>query len=178
VSTLGYQLELADSSAGGAVWAAGRNLTVMRPAFALLAAINGSTGSCATLSHGLSLPHQASPASSRRPPRFSSLPGAGASAARDAVAKLGRVSSCCEPGTSERSTANQMQRAGPRSRSDRWIARVRTSCRRRFLSCERRFLTSGTGAAMRTAGRRCSPVQRGFSAVQAGVQWEGVAHST
>jgi hypothetical protein len=39
----------------------------MSLAFALMAAINGSTGSCATLSHGLSLPHQASPASARRP---------------------------------------------------------------------------------------------------------------
>jgi len=39
--------------------AAGRSLPDMSLAFALLAAINGSTGSCATLSHGLSLPHQA-----------------------------------------------------------------------------------------------------------------------
>jgi hypothetical protein len=39
----------------------------MSLAFALMAAINGSTGSCATLSNGLSLPHQASPASARRP---------------------------------------------------------------------------------------------------------------
>ncbi len=39
----------------------------MSLAFALMAAINGSTGSCATLSHGLSLPHQALPASARRP---------------------------------------------------------------------------------------------------------------
>ena len=39
----------------------------MSLAFALMAAINGSTGSWATLSHGLSLPHQASPAPARRP---------------------------------------------------------------------------------------------------------------
>jgi hypothetical protein len=39
----------------------------MSLAFALMAAINGSTGSCAPLSHGLSLPPQASPASARRP---------------------------------------------------------------------------------------------------------------
>ena len=39
----------------------------MSLAFALMAAINGSTGSCATLSHGLQIPHQASPASARRP---------------------------------------------------------------------------------------------------------------
>ena len=38
----------------------------MSLAFALMAAINGSTGSCATLSHGLQQPHQASPASARR----------------------------------------------------------------------------------------------------------------
>jgi hypothetical protein len=38
----------------------------MSLAFALMAAINGSTGSCATLSHGLKQPHQASPASARR----------------------------------------------------------------------------------------------------------------
>ena len=38
----------------------------MSLAFALMAAFNGSTGSCATLSHGLKQPHQASPASARR----------------------------------------------------------------------------------------------------------------
>ena len=54
----------------------------MTLAFALMAAINGSTGSCATLSHGLQLPHQASPASARRPLRFSPLRGGVASAAR------------------------------------------------------------------------------------------------
>jgi hypothetical protein len=85
---LGCQVELADSLAEGTVWAAGRNLPDMSLAFALMAAINGSTGSCATLLHGLSLPHQASPASTRRPRRFSPLRGGGASAARDAVAQL------------------------------------------------------------------------------------------
>ena len=50
---LGCQLELAASLADGSVWAAGRNLPGMSLAFALMAAINGSTGSCATLSHGL-----------------------------------------------------------------------------------------------------------------------------
>ena len=39
----------------------------MSLAFALMAAINGSTGSCATLSYGLQLQHQASPTSARRP---------------------------------------------------------------------------------------------------------------
>ena len=58
VSTLGCQVGLADSLADGTVWAAGRNLPDMSLAFALMAAINGSTGSCATPSHGLSLPHQ------------------------------------------------------------------------------------------------------------------------
>jgi hypothetical protein len=86
VSTLGCQVELAASLAEGTVWAAGRNLPDMSLAFALMAAINGSTGSCATLSHGLLLPHQASPASARPPRRFSLLRGGGASAARDAVA--------------------------------------------------------------------------------------------
>ena len=38
----------------------------MSLAFALIAAINGSTGSWVTLSHGLELPHQASPTSARR----------------------------------------------------------------------------------------------------------------
>jgi len=57
----------------------------MKLAFALMAAINGSTGSWATLSSGLSLPHHASPASARRHRRFSSFRGGGASAARDAV---------------------------------------------------------------------------------------------
>ena len=51
----------------------------MSLAFALMAAINGSTGSSATLSHGLKRPHQASPASVRRPSRFSFLMGGGAS---------------------------------------------------------------------------------------------------
>ena len=37
----------------GSVWAAGRSLPDMSLAFALMAAINSSTGSCATLSHGL-----------------------------------------------------------------------------------------------------------------------------
>ncbi len=40
----------------------------MSLAFALMAAINGSTGSWATLSHGLYLPHQASPASAQPQP--------------------------------------------------------------------------------------------------------------
>ena len=50
---LGCQLGLAGSFADGMVWAAGRSLPEMSLAFALMAAINGSTGSCATLSHGL-----------------------------------------------------------------------------------------------------------------------------
>ena len=50
----------------------------MSLAFALMAAINGSTGSSATLSHGL-IRDQASSASVRRPSTFSSLMGGGAS---------------------------------------------------------------------------------------------------
>jgi hypothetical protein len=53
MSMLGCQLWLAGSLADRAVWAAGRSLPEMSPGFALMAAINGSTGSCATLSHGL-----------------------------------------------------------------------------------------------------------------------------
>jgi hypothetical protein len=50
----------------------------MKLAFALMAAINGSTGSSATLSSGLQLPHQASPASTRRHVEFSIFMGGGA----------------------------------------------------------------------------------------------------
>ena len=60
----------------------------MSLAFALMAAINGSTGSCATLSTGSTAPSLAgvSPAAER----FSSLRGGGArGAARDAVGKVG-----------------------------------------------------------------------------------------
>ena len=53
MSTLGYQLLPTNSLAEGAVWAAGRSLPEMSLAFALMAAINSSTGSRATLSHGL-----------------------------------------------------------------------------------------------------------------------------
>ena len=85
VSVLVCQLGVASSSVAGAVCAVGRSLPAMKLAFALMAAINGSTGSWATLSSGLSLPHHASPASARRHRRFSSFRGGGASAARDAV---------------------------------------------------------------------------------------------
>ena len=50
---LGCQLWLAGSLADGTVWAAERSLPGMSLAFALMAAINGSTGSSATLSFGL-----------------------------------------------------------------------------------------------------------------------------
>ena len=53
VSTLDCQVWLTSSLAEGSLWAAGRSLPGMSLAFALMAAINGSTGSCATLSHGL-----------------------------------------------------------------------------------------------------------------------------
>ncbi len=53
VSVLDCQLWPVGSLAEGSVWAAGRSLPCMSLAFALMAAINGSTGSCATLSHGL-----------------------------------------------------------------------------------------------------------------------------
>ena len=59
----------------------------MSLAFALMAAINGSTGSCATLSHGLELPHQASPASARRLRHSHSSQVAAQGAARHAVAQ-------------------------------------------------------------------------------------------
>jgi hypothetical protein len=45
----GCQLWPTNSLAEGRVWAAGRSLPDMSLAFALMAAINGSTGSCATL---------------------------------------------------------------------------------------------------------------------------------
>jgi hypothetical protein len=72
----------------GARCAAGGSLPAMKLAFALMAAINGSTGSWATLSSGLQLPHHASPALARRHQGFSSFRGGGASAARDAVLLL------------------------------------------------------------------------------------------
>ena len=78
LSALGCQLWLAGSSVEGAGCAAGRSLQGMSLAFALMAAIKGSTGSCATLSHGLERPHQASPASARRRQGFSLLMGGGA----------------------------------------------------------------------------------------------------
>ena len=53
LSALGCQLGPAYSLAEGAICAAGRSLPEMSLAFALMAAINSSTGSCATLSHGL-----------------------------------------------------------------------------------------------------------------------------
>ena len=53
VSAFSCQLALVGSAVVGARRAAGRGLPAMKLAFALLAAINGSTGSCATLSHGL-----------------------------------------------------------------------------------------------------------------------------
>ena len=86
VSALGCQLSAAGSLDGGAICAAGRSLPRMSLAFALMAAINGSTGSSATLSHGLKQPHHASPASARRHEGFSLFIGGGARAATDAVA--------------------------------------------------------------------------------------------
>jgi hypothetical protein len=62
----------------------------MSLAFALMAAINGSTGSCATLSHGLERPHQASPAPGGDKDSHSSWVAA-QGAAWDAVAQLFRV---------------------------------------------------------------------------------------
>jgi hypothetical protein len=53
VSALGCQLCPAGALGEGTMWAAGRSLPGMRLAFALTAAINGSTDSSATLSHGL-----------------------------------------------------------------------------------------------------------------------------
>ena len=81
---LGCQLWLTCSLTEGSLCAAGRSLPGMSLAFALMAAINGSTGSCATLSHGLkgTKPRRRQPGGSG----FSSLMGGGARAARDAVA--------------------------------------------------------------------------------------------
>ncbi len=53
VSAFSCQLVLASSAVVGAVCAAGRSLPAMKLAFALMAAIIGSTGSWVTLSHGL-----------------------------------------------------------------------------------------------------------------------------
>ena len=64
----------------------------MKLAFALMAAINGSTGSSATLSSGLQLPHQASSASTRRHVEFSRSSWVAAQAARDAVLKYAAIS--------------------------------------------------------------------------------------
>ncbi len=52
-NALGCQLRPAVSSIDGTMCAAGRSLPDMSLAFALMAAINGSTGSWVTLSHGL-----------------------------------------------------------------------------------------------------------------------------
>ena len=52
-SVLGCQLGLGCSSVAGTLFAAGRSLPGMSLAFALMAAINGSTCSSATLSYGL-----------------------------------------------------------------------------------------------------------------------------
>ena len=53
VSAFSCQLGLASSPVDAMVCAAGRSLPAMKLAFALMAAINGSTGSWVTLSHGL-----------------------------------------------------------------------------------------------------------------------------
>ena len=110
---LDCQLGAACSLPEGTLCAAGRSLPGMKLAFALMAAINGFTGSCATLSHGLWLPHQASPASARR---------------RRVLTRLGRGrkrppfrsgSRCGSPADFRRSTAvgaKQPWRAGPTTR--------------------------------------------------------------
>ena len=53
MSMLDCQVWLTSSLTAGSVWAAGRSLPDMSLAFALMAAINGSTGSSATLTYGL-----------------------------------------------------------------------------------------------------------------------------
>jgi hypothetical protein len=53
LSALGCQLGVAGSLDEGAIRATGRSLLDMSLAFALMAAISGSTGSSATLSYGL-----------------------------------------------------------------------------------------------------------------------------
>jgi hypothetical protein len=52
-SVLGCQLGSGSSSVAGTLCAAGRSLPDMSLAFALMAAINGSTGSRVTLTYGL-----------------------------------------------------------------------------------------------------------------------------
>jgi len=63
----------------------------MSLAFALMAAINGSTGSSVKLSYGLKLQHQALPTSVRRPSQILVHHG-WPRAARDAVAQTRRTS--------------------------------------------------------------------------------------
>ena len=82
-NVLGCQLGLGRSVVAGTEPAAGRSLPEMSLAFALAAAINGSTGSRATLSFGL-FRDQASPASVRRQ-HDSHRSGVAAQAARDTV---------------------------------------------------------------------------------------------
>ena len=79
-AVLGCQLGLGSSSGAGTLCAAGRSLPGTSLAFALMAAINGSTGSSATLAYGLKAPSLAgvSPAAAR----FSLLRGGGASPQR------------------------------------------------------------------------------------------------
>jgi hypothetical protein len=79
-SVLGFQSTTGGSLTQGAMWAAGRSLPDMSLAFALVAAINGSTGSRATLSYCLygTKPRRRQPGGAR----FSSLRGGGASRQR------------------------------------------------------------------------------------------------
>ena len=67
LSCPGYQFGAAPFFIGGTVCAAGRSLPDMSLAFALMAAIIGSTGSWATLSHGLygTKPHRPRPGGTR-----------------------------------------------------------------------------------------------------------------
>ena len=75
----------------------------MSLAFALMAAINGSTGSWATLSHGLELPHQASPA----------RPGAPRILIDHGWRRKGRPGHCCvKPRGSHCHRDGGMRRAG------------------------------------------------------------------
>jgi len=73
------QVWLADSRDGGTVWAAGRSLPEMSLAFALMAAINGSTGSSVKLSYRLNFCTKPYRRLSGGRPRFLFLMGGGAS---------------------------------------------------------------------------------------------------
>ncbi len=151
-SLLSCQLRPNSSSVEGAKLTAGRSLPGMSLAFALLAAFNGSTGSCATLSHGLELRHQASPASARRQKDFHSS-WATAQAVPDAVAQTEAV-----VGKRQRHFSATSQEG--LCRADAYPPRPKSFgadsalCRRRTRSHRSRMLCA-TASARRRCGGGC-----------------------